>query len=194
MFVSEEVLANSKSFLGVTEGKCSASRVVAVFLKDKDNPKKLLHKNNILIHLIESGQVEKDVEIPLVNKCSSCHGKGFNLSFEEIKIIEITCPTCKGTGFKITECTRCNGTGKIGETPCFVCKGKGTYIYKKTDRYPGKICFKCHGSGKLKKIEQENPIVKEVHICKKCNGLGITTKIGTNLGDKLKEKFNKETA
>lgn len=191
MFVSSEDVTKSKLVFGINNDKFSPTKVVTTFLKDKDNPEKLKHKNNILIHLIESGQVEKDISIPLKDKCNSCDGKGFNVTFAEVKTIEISCPSCNGTGFKIAECSRCSGTGKIGETPCFVCKGRGTYIYKKTDKYPGKTCIKCGGLGMIKKLEQETPIITNVHICKKCNGLGIDMNIGTNLGDKLKEKLKK---
>jgi molecular chaperone DnaJ len=77
--------------------------------------------------------VEKDVEIPRVEECPTCHGSGAAPGSHPT-----TCSACGGTGQMrvaqstpfgriqtVTTCTQCKGTGKIISTPCNKCKGKG---------------------------------------------------------------------
>jgi molecular chaperone DnaJ len=77
--------------------------------------------------------VEKDVEIPRTEECSTCHGSGAAPGTNPT-----TCNTCGGTGQvhvtqstplgriqTVTTCSQCRGTGTIISTPCKDCKGKG---------------------------------------------------------------------
>jgi molecular chaperone DnaJ len=73
--------------------------------------------------------IEKDLEIPRLERCEACEGSGAAPgSSPEI------CPTCQGHGevrsqqgiFNITlTCHQCGGSGKIIRDPCMECKGKG---------------------------------------------------------------------
>lgn len=140
-------------------------------------------KNDLLVYTIE-----KNGEIPRIkirNHCNTCKGRGFFIDFFPIK--EEKCPKCNGTGWKILPCKKCDGTGKLGEITCFVCKGRGTYIMKKTKNFSGKKCFACFGRGRIKKIEKENKKIKEVRRCKKCDGTGIEKVVSAPL-------ISKETA
>ncbi len=80
--------------------------------------------------------VKKEINIPKVEKCSSCSGTGAKNGKEFS-----TCQTCRGTGrvrysqqtiFGTTiqegPCKACNGTGKLVKEKCTDCGGKG---YKK---------------------------------------------------------------
>lgn len=80
--------------------------------------------------------VKKEINIPKIEKCSSCSGTGAKNGKEFS-----TCSTCRGTGrvrysqqtiFGTTiqegPCKDCNGTGRIVKEKCSDCNGKG---YKK---------------------------------------------------------------
>jgi molecular chaperone DnaJ len=84
--------------------------------------------------------VEKEITLEKKNKCQKCEGKGAEPGS---KII--TCPKCHGQGQIRTSrrtmfgniqsaevCDRCEGTGKIPETPCTECKGSGVKRGAKT--------------------------------------------------------------
>ncbi len=86
--------------------------------------------------------VEKDISLEKANPCAHCGGGGAE---KGSKII--TCPKCHGAGsIKITRrtilgamssttvCDRCEGAGKIPETPCPECKGSGIKRGKKNIR------------------------------------------------------------
>ncbi len=75
----------------------------------------------------------KQVEIRRVQPCSDCNGSGAAKGTSAS-----TCPVCHGTGQETrgqrtpfgviqtqTVCSRCNGKGKIIETPCRSCNGVG---------------------------------------------------------------------
>jgi molecular chaperone DnaJ len=75
----------------------------------------------------------KDVEYDAVETCPHCHGNGA----EPGTPIE-TCPRCGGSGqlravtrtafgqlVRSTVCDRCNGDGRIAQTPCEECRGRG---------------------------------------------------------------------
>ncbi|NPV26861.1 MAG: molecular chaperone DnaJ [Firmicutes bacterium] len=78
--------------------------------------------------------VEKDVEIPRLEKCPACGGSG-----AEPGTHPATCPACKGTGQirttqraafgmqfqSVRTCPKCHGEGKIIESPCKECRGQG---------------------------------------------------------------------
>ncbi len=84
--------------------------------------------------------VEKKVELERKNKCERCGGNG-----AEPGTKVITCPKCHGQGSIRTAqrtifgtmqqqvvCDRCEGMGKIPETPCKECSGSGVKRSKKT--------------------------------------------------------------
>ena len=76
---------------------------------------------------------EIDLNVQLQSECEHCKGTTVEPGYELI-----TCPTCKGSG-QVTRvmrtvfgniqqaavCNECEGTGKIPEEKCSVCKGKG---------------------------------------------------------------------
>jgi hypothetical protein len=191
--IQAELFQSSKQVLQI-QSKPEVNKVISSFLKGNiTDPKRIESKNNILIHLFKD--LNEAPEVPIHHSCKSCQGRGFNLIYFEIE--EIKCPSCKGTGWKISDCTRCNGTGFIGNTPCYTCldrktgQGRGTYIYKKTEKHEGKKCLSCGGIGRTKKLIQRESKIKKVIPCTKCDGTGINDKIGTpvvnsELAEKLK--------
>ncbi len=73
--------------------------------------------------------VEKQIEVPRWDNCSSCNGSGSKPGKGPV-----TCSNCKGTGnvrfqqgfFAVSKsCGSCHGTGRIITDPCPSCKGKG---------------------------------------------------------------------
>ncbi len=79
---------------------------------------------------------QKEVEIETNCACTHCGGSG-----AEPGSRETTCPACRGTGqivqsrgfFQIsTGCARCQGAGKVLETPCQECRGQGRTKQKKS--------------------------------------------------------------
>lgn len=84
--------------------------------------------------------VTKSVTIEKQDKCHVCQGSG---AAPGAKVV--TCPQCHGQGQIITQrrtvfgnmqsastCDRCDGDGKIPETPCSVCHGGGILRRPKT--------------------------------------------------------------
>jgi molecular chaperone DnaJ len=84
--------------------------------------------------------VEKTLELEKKDKCPTCRGDG-----AEPGTKVITCPKCHGQGQIRTQrrtifgniqssvsCDRCDGMGKVPETPCHTCKGSGVLRQKKT--------------------------------------------------------------
>jgi molecular chaperone DnaJ len=77
--------------------------------------------------------LETELEIPRTEECSTCQGTGAAPGTHPA-----TCPKCRGTGqiqvqqntafgrfVNVRPCDRCDGQGKIVETPCKDCKGQG---------------------------------------------------------------------
>ncbi len=77
--------------------------------------------------------MEKDIELPRVEKCDKCNGSGAEPG-SSVK----NCPDCHGSGqvrsvqstpfgrFEtVRPCSRCHGEGKIIEKPCSACRGNG---------------------------------------------------------------------
>ena len=77
--------------------------------------------------------VTTKIDVPNYGRCEDCGGTGAKKGTEAR-----TCPVCNGSGEKktvrrsvfgqminISVCDRCDGTGKIIETPCDVCEGSG---------------------------------------------------------------------
>lgn len=84
--------------------------------------------------------VEKNLDIEKKDKCPTCKGDG-----AEPGTKVVTCPKCHGQGQIRTQrrtifgniqssvsCDRCDGFGKIPESPCHTCKGQGVLRQKKT--------------------------------------------------------------
>lgn len=77
--------------------------------------------------------VKKEIRIPRTEDCDTCHGSGAKPGTSPV-----TCRHCRGTGqvqvaqntifgrfVSVAPCDRCNGAGKIIETPCTTCRGRG---------------------------------------------------------------------
>ena len=194
-FISTESLTKSLKELSIKDDleKISIERVMNRYLKGNSSDRERIEsKNNILVHLIDVKKMTKAPEIHIRNQCKSCNGRGFNLEFFTVE--EVKCVKCNGTGWKISLCKKCDATGRIGEIDCFKCKGRGTYLYKKTEKYEGIKCLVCMGKGKIKKIVQRDTEIKSVSECKKCDGTGIqklgTSVISGELGKKLKQNLS----
>lgn len=73
--------------------------------------------------------VEKEIEVPRLERCERCNGSGVEKGFEKD-----SCRTCGGTG-RITRsqgfirlastCPNCRGSGEVNLHPCEECKGSG---------------------------------------------------------------------
>ncbi len=78
--------------------------------------------------------IEKTIEISKRDRCEECGGTGARKGTSPV-----SCPYCKGKGeihqrqgfFTLrTTCPKCQGGGKIIETPCNKCSGHGVYPKK----------------------------------------------------------------
>lgn len=83
--------------------------------------------------------IEKNITLDKRDKCTTCNGSG-----AEPGTKVVTCPVCHGQGQIRTArqtifgniqssaaCDRCEGSGKIPESPCHTCKGSGVLKQKK---------------------------------------------------------------
>ena len=79
---------------------------------------------------------EKTIELTKKEPCGDCNGSGAQKG-----TYPVTCPYCKGVGevqhsqgfFMVrSACPKCNGKGKMIETPCRKCRGSGRYPNKST--------------------------------------------------------------
>lgn len=153
---------------GNTSVEISPTKIVSHFLRgDTRNPERIKAKNELLCHLVQKYQT-MELGIYVKDKCPVCSGLGFDPGI--FTLIDIKCPSCLGTGWKVTDCLRCKGTGKIGEVPCYTCKGKGVYIYRKTVEHTGKKCLRCGGAGTTKMLAQK---LEEIKTCVVCEGTGV---------------------
>jgi molecular chaperone DnaJ len=84
--------------------------------------------------------VEKEIEIPRIEKCDVCNGSGAAPG-----TTARTCPKCGGTG-KIQDVNRSNFGMFVRVLPCSACRGKGKFI--------DSPCRKCRGSGLVKRERQ----------------------------------------
>lgn len=75
----------------------------------------------------------KEIRIPRTEDCETCHGSGARSGTQPT-----TCSKCRGTGqiqvaqntvfgrfVNVATCDRCGGEGKIIESPCPTCRGRG---------------------------------------------------------------------
>jgi molecular chaperone DnaJ len=74
---------------------------------------------------------EKEISVSKQDRCESCSGSGAEAGSKTK-----TCSICAGRGQVISSrgifsvahtCPNCEGTGKVIETPCKTCRGKGRY-------------------------------------------------------------------
>lgn len=85
---------------------------------------------------------EKEIEFSALARCETCAGSGAAPGSEPI-----TCPQCHGTGeerhirstmlgqmINVSACPRCQGQGRIIETPCETCRGEGRVEKRRTLR------------------------------------------------------------
>jgi molecular chaperone DnaJ len=81
-----------------------------------------------------------DVAFDAIARCEHCHGNGA----EPGTPIE-TCPRCGGSGrlqavtrtpfgqvMRTMECDVCGGDGRVAQTPCSVCQGRGRQVERRT--------------------------------------------------------------
>ena len=77
--------------------------------------------------------IEREIEFDALDQCLTCGGSGAALGSTPV-----TCTVCGGRGeiravrqtmlgqlVNVTQCTRCNGEGRIVGTPCQTCRGEG---------------------------------------------------------------------
>jgi molecular chaperone DnaJ len=77
--------------------------------------------------------IEKEIEFDLLDKCGTCGGSGAAPGSSST-----SCSMCGGRGeirsvrqtmlgqmVNVTACTRCNGEGRVVDTPCQPCRGEG---------------------------------------------------------------------
>jgi molecular chaperone DnaJ len=77
--------------------------------------------------------IEKEIEFDLLDKCLTCAGTGATPGSTPS-----TCTACGGRGevrsvrqtmlgqmVNVTACTRCNGDGRVVDSPCTACRGEG---------------------------------------------------------------------
>ncbi len=85
--------------------------------------------------------LEREVEIPRQESCSTCKGSGAEPGTSPVR-----CPECNGTGeirrqtgffINIGTCPRCQGRGEIITSPCHECNGRGHVV--KTRRLAVKV-------------------------------------------------------
>ena len=85
---------------------------------------------------------DKDIEFPVLGRCETCSGTGAKAGTQAV-----ACTQCKGRGevrsirqtmlgqmVNVTACPRCQGDGKIVETPCETCRGDGRVERKRSLR------------------------------------------------------------
>ena len=86
--------------------------------------------------------IEKEIEFDLLDKCGTCSGTGATPGS-----MPILCNACGGRGevrsvrqtllgqmVNVTACTRCNGEGRVVDSPCRECKGDGRLVRHKKIR------------------------------------------------------------
>jgi len=210
MFQSQEVVAAAVKKLGLEKTKIlNPKKIMAKFSKaDVTDQEMIDAKNIVLVSWIESNQSLRPedynkLQVKVKNPCRVCGGKGvlintFKVEMTKCKFVVFDRPDgkkayqgCAGTGWRIGECQKCHGTGKIGEQPCPTCFdhkhkiSRGTYQYRPTkgrkgkDGFDGIKCINCGGSGKIPKLIQRPSEIESVCTCEKCKGTGANNEVGT---------------
>jgi molecular chaperone DnaJ len=77
--------------------------------------------------------VDKEIEFDLLDRCETCSGTGAKPGSTPVQ-----CQTCGGRGevrsvrqtmlgqmVNVTACARCNGEGRVVDSPCTACRGEG---------------------------------------------------------------------
>jgi molecular chaperone DnaJ len=77
--------------------------------------------------------IEKEIEFDLLDRCATCSGTGAAPGSSQV-----ACSACGGRGevrsvrqtmlgqmVNVTACTRCNGEGRVVDSPCQACRGDG---------------------------------------------------------------------
>jgi molecular chaperone DnaJ len=77
--------------------------------------------------------IEREIEFDALDRCETCGGTGAALGSTPV-----TCSTCGGRGevravrqtmlgqmVNVTQCPKCNGEGRVVDTPCKTCRGDG---------------------------------------------------------------------
>ncbi|MFQ0999808.1 molecular chaperone DnaJ [Gilliamella sp. BG6] len=92
---------------------------------------------NITLTLEEAAAgVSKEIKVPTLVSCDTCHGQGAEKSSDVV-----TCNTCHGAGVVQIrqvlwtvqqECPTCHGRGKVVKNPCKKCHGEGRVQKTKT--------------------------------------------------------------
>ncbi len=86
--------------------------------------------------------IEKEIEFDLLDRCATCAGTGAKPGSTPS-----TCPTCGGRGeirsvrqtmlgqmVNVTQCSRCDGDGRVIDSPCKDCRGEGRVQRRKKIR------------------------------------------------------------
>ncbi len=86
--------------------------------------------------------IDKEIEFDLLDRCATCAGTGATPGSAPVP-----CPACGGRGevrsvrqtmlgqmVNVTACTRCNGEGRVVESPCGACRGEGRVQRRKKIR------------------------------------------------------------
>jgi len=81
--------------------------------------------------------VEREIEIPRIERCEVCGGSG-----AAPRTSMQTCPKCKGSG-KLQKTNRSDFGTFVQVVPCSACKGRGQII--------GSPCRNCKGKGRVKR-------------------------------------------
>lgn len=160
---------------------------------------------------------EKEISITRSESCEECHGSGAAPGTSAK-----TCPTCGGTGqvrvqrqtplgsfVSTTTCDKCGGKGKIIESPCHTCHGKGSVRknrkitvkvpagvdtgnvmplrgqgeHGQNGGSPGDLYIKIRVAPSKKFVRKGNDIYIDTHISMGHATLGIEIKVPTVDGD-----------
>ena len=83
--------------------------------------------------------IEREIEFDLLDRCGSCGGTGASSGSTPVP-----CSACGGRGeiravrqtmlgqmVNVTQCSRCNGEGRVVDSPCKTCRGEGRVKHSK---------------------------------------------------------------
>lgn len=99
----------------------------------------------------DEGGAYVHLDLDLDQEPATVNEKTRRVNPEENESYQVTpCPRCRG-GWLKRPCKICNGTGKVAEVVCTMCRGTGEYVLRPTKHFEGKSCYSCKGSGMLTK-------------------------------------------